>query len=206
MRLDAGAARRGIGARPHKDGADGLCSSFNLENIPVEVNETNYPPIVERLEFVPDTGGPGKFRGGTALRKDVRMLGEHVTFSNPAERQRFDPAGLFGGRGGGRGKTALNAGTPSERILHSKGIYRLAAGDVVSGTTSGSGGYGPPCERDPGAVQADVRDGFVTLAGARRDYSVVLDPDTLAVPEPETRTLRAAMGGMPSTGPLESTR
>jgi N-methylhydantoinase B len=191
----------GIGARPHKDGADGLCSSFNLENIPVEVNETNYPLIVERIEFVPDTGGPGRFRGGTALRKDVRVLGENVSFSNLAERQRFDPVGLFGGRGGGRGRTVLNPGAPGERVLHSKGIYRLSPGDVVSGMTSGSGGYGPPWDRDPQAVRADVRDGFVTRDGARRDYGVDLDPETLDIGEEETRALRARMA---ADGPGEA--
>mgnify|MGYP001588876164 CR=1 FL=1 len=59
--------------------------------------------------------------------------------------------------------------------------------------TSGSGGYAPPWERDPAAVRADVKDGLVTLEGARRDYGVVLDPETLAVREEETRTLRAKM-------------
>ncbi len=33
----------GMGARPHKDGAEAVCGSFNVENIPVEVNESNYP-------------------------------------------------------------------------------------------------------------------------------------------------------------------
>ena len=94
---------------------------------------------------------------------------------------------------------------PGEGVLTSKGIYRLAPGDVVSGMTSGSGGYGPPWQRDPAAVQADVKDGFVTLDGARRDYGVVLDPETLAIREEETRVLRAAMRAMASTGARGST-
>jgi N-methylhydantoinase B/oxoprolinase/acetone carboxylase alpha subunit len=35
----------------------------------------------------------------------------------------------------------------------------------------------------PGRLRQDVRDGYVTLAGAERDYGVVLDPETLAVRE-----------------------
>ena len=105
--------------------------------------------------------------------------------------------GQVGGKARGRGGTVVNPGTPGERVLHSKGIYRLSPGDIVSGMTSGSGGYGPPWERDP----ADVRDGFVTLAGARRDYSVVLGPDTLAIREEETRARRARMA---SSAPWEA--
>ena len=182
----------GTGARPHKDGAEGLCTSFNLENIPVEVNERNYPVLVEQLGFVRDSGGPGKYRGGTALRKDVKMLGKEVTFSNLTERQRFYPRGLFGGTGTARGFTILNPATENRR-LHSKGLYHLKEGDVIAGQTSGSGGYGNPWERDPRAVLEDVLDDFVSLEGARRDYGVVIDPMTMSVDEAETTRLRTAM-------------
>src|SRR5262249_56397866 len=66
--IDPGRGRRfvyydiivgGMGARPHTDGAEAVCGSFNLENIPVEVNESNYPIVVERLELIPDSAGAG---------------------------------------------------------------------------------------------------------------------------------------------------
>ena len=101
--------------------------------------------------------------------------------------------GQVGGKARGRGGTVVNPGTPGERVLHSKGIYRLSPGDIVSGMTSGSGGYGPPWERDPAVVQADVKDGIVSLEGARRDYGVALDPETLRIWETETRAVSAAM-------------
>ncbi len=184
----------GVGARPSKDGADGLCSAFNLENIPIEVVERTYPVLVERLQFVTDSGGPGKYRGGTAMRKDVRMLVGDAIFSNLTERQVFSPRGLFGGEGGPRGRTLLNPGGADERKLHSKGIYRLKAGDVVSTTLSGTGGYGSPLERDPEAVLRDVRDGFVSLDAAREQYGVVIDPNTRQVDKRETDRLRSKRG------------
>ena len=58
--------------------------------------------------------------------------------------------------------------------------HPLAAGSVVHLKTGGGGGFGPPGERDPERVRADVLDGYVSREAAERDYSVVLD-DALAV-------------------------
>ena len=57
--------------------------------------------------------------------------------------------------------------------------YPLPSGSVVELRTGGGGGFGNPLERDPGRVQNDVRDGYVSLEAAERDYGVVLDPETL---------------------------
>ncbi len=57
----------------------------------------------------------------------------------------------------------------------------------------GGGGYGPPWERDPARVVADVRAGYVSVAQARDAYGVALNPATLAVQEAETARLRAAL-------------
>jgi N-methylhydantoinase B len=168
----------GMGARPHTDGAEAVCGSFNLENIPVEVNESNYPILVERLELVPDSAGAGTFRGSCGLRKDIRFLGERGKVSNLSDRHRFPAPGLFGAGAGAVGRTVLNPGTPGERDLHPKAIYPIQTGDVVSFRTSGSGGYGDPRRRDPGRVAADVALGHVSPAQARDVYGVVDDPDT----------------------------
>src|SRR5437867_1097556 len=95
----------GMGARPHKDGAEAVCGSFNLENIPVEVNESNYPILIERLELIPDSAGAGKFRGSCGLRKDIRFLGDRGSVSNLSDRHRFPPPGLVGGQPGALGRT-----------------------------------------------------------------------------------------------------
>jgi N-methylhydantoinase B/oxoprolinase/acetone carboxylase alpha subunit len=42
----------------------------------------------------------------------------------------------------------------------------------------GSGGFGPPAERAPAAIGRDLLDGYVSEAGATRDYGVA-DPDNL---------------------------
>jgi N-methylhydantoinase B len=167
----------GMGARPHKDGAEAVCGSFNVENIPVEVNESNYPVVIERLELIPDSAGAGKFRGSCGLRKDIRFLGERGSISNLSDRHRFQPPGLFGGRPGALGRTVLNPGTPEEQDLHPKAIYPLAHGDLVSVRVSGSGGYGHPRQRDPDLVARDVALGYVSAERAREEYGVIAEGD-----------------------------
>jgi len=166
----------GMGARPTKDGAEAVCGSFNLENIPVEVNESNYPIVIERLELIPDSSGAGKFRGSCGLRKDIRFLGAGGSFSNLTDRHRFVPPGLDGGRPGALGATILNPDTEGAQALHSKAIHPLAHGDLVSMRVSGSGGYGDPLTRDPRLVARDVALGYVSRERAREWYGVVIDP------------------------------
>ena len=193
----------GLGARPHKDGAEAVCGSFNLENIPVEVNESTYPILIERLELAPDTSGAGRFRGSCGLRKDIRFLGERGKVSNLSDRHRFPPPGLFGGLPGATGATILNPGTPKEQALHSKAIYPLEHGDLISFRTSGSGGYGDPLDREPAAVARDVMLGYVSPAKAREWYGVVADTATGQVDEATTAALRA--GRRSAKAPTAST-
>src|SRR5262245_50472507 len=165
----------GMGGRPHKDGAEAVCGSFNLENIPVEVNESNYPILIERLELIRDSAGPGKFRGSCGLRKDIRFMGKSGSVSNLSDRHRFPPPGLFGGQPGALGQTLLNPGAEDEQHLHSKAIYPLAGGDLISLRVSGSGGYVDPRTRDPEPVARDVAPRSVSIAQARERYGVVID-------------------------------
>lgn len=189
----------GMGARPHRDGAEAVCGSFNLENIPVEVNESNYPVLVERLALMRDTSGPGRFRGSCGLRKDIRFLGERGQVSNLSDRHRFPPPGLLGGGPGALGRTVLNPGTPGERPLHPKAIYPVEHGDVVSFQVSGSGGYGDPLTRDPALVGHDVAQGYLSTDRAREWYGVVADATGRvdAVATARERARRAGKGASP---------
>jgi N-methylhydantoinase B len=57
----------------------------------------------------------------------------------------------------------------------------LKKGDVARLITATGGGWGNPNERPVEVVQKDVRDGFITVEMAEKDYGVFLDPDTLEV-------------------------
>ena len=58
--------------------------------------------------------------------------------------------------------------------IHKADALRASIGDVVRLSTAGGGGHGDPLERDAHRVLDDVLNGFVTLAGAERDYGVVV--------------------------------
>jgi N-methylhydantoinase B len=128
--------------------------------------------MIERFEMMCDSGGAGRTRGGVSLRKDVRILADGTELSNLTDRQRFAPYGLDGGEPGRLGETLLNPGRPEERRLESKGAYVFRQGDLVSFRCSGSGGFGPPSERDPELVRRDVAEGFVSPHAARQIYGV----------------------------------
>jgi N-methylhydantoinase B len=182
----------GTGARAGKDGCEGMAWAFNASNIPVEVQEARHPIVVERFELMRDSAGPGRFRGGCGLRRDLRFLADDGKLTNLSERHRFAPWGLFGGGAGRLARTVLNPGT-DEQVVHAKESREFRYGDVISFQQSGAGGYGDPLERDPARVLEDVLDDYVTVEAAREHYGVVItgaDPD-LRVDEAVTVALRA---------------
>lgn len=183
----------GIGGRPGKDGEEALASPWNAANIPIEIQESSNPVLVERFEFIPDSGGPGRFRGGCGLRKDMRVLADGVNFYNLGDRAHFAPYGLLDGAPGRKAETLLDPGAKREQVLHSKGSYRLNHGQVISWRTAGAGGYGDPLDRAIGHVQRDVKAGFVTIEAAARDYGVVILPRTFDVDGEATAALRARL-------------
>jgi len=185
----------GAGARPTKDGRDGQDSHLaRFKNTPIEAVELEYPVRIRRYDFIPDSGGAGKYRGGLTVRRDIEVLTDDVSLARYGDRQRFGAFGLFGGKEGSKGKFILNPGTAKERPLKSKGLDILNSGDVVSLRLPGAGGYGDPLERDPGLLLRDVRDGKVTLESAREDYRVVIDPQTLEIDQEATEQLRKDQG------------
>ena len=57
------------------DGEDGLINNVNggFKDYPVEVFEVKYPALVRGYGFRPDTGGPGRFRGGCGLYRTFEV-------------------------------------------------------------------------------------------------------------------------------------
>lgn len=179
----------GAGARPDKDGPDGQDLHLGrFLNTPVEAAEIENPIMIERYEFIPDSGGAGKNRGGLSLRRDIRFFTD-VTWARYSDRQKFSPQGLFGGKEGTRGELILNPGTSNEQKQKSKGVTQLKGGDLLSIRLPGSGGYGDPRERDPNKVRWDVMNGKVSLKSAREDYWVIFNED-MTLNEEETKAIR----------------
>lgn len=186
----------GMGASRFRDGHHCAIFPANGANTPVEIFESDTPLLVEARELLPDSGGPGKTRGGLGRRFVVRVPeGEDgpdgpVNIAIQAGRFRYPPEGLFGGKPGACARFLINGkpGDPS-------GLTRCGTGDLIEFHSAGGGGFGDPLERDPEAVLRDVKMGYVTLEGARRDYGVIIDPRTLELDEEATRTRRRGEGG-----------
>lgn len=151
----------GFGGRATKDGKDGVQVHItNTSNLPVESIESEYPIMVTEYCLVENSGGAGKFRGGLGIRRTVTPLDHVATFSGTGERFRHRPWGLFGGMPGQTGcfRIARLDGRVEALAAKARGIT-FGPGDSFVVETPGAGGYGPPAERSPEAVEADLASG-----------------------------------------------
>ncbi|HSV20266.1 MAG TPA: hydantoinase B/oxoprolinase family protein [Casimicrobiaceae bacterium] len=166
-------ASGGYGALAGLDGAPTTPSPSNMTGSSIEVWENLTGMQVARKELLPDSGGPGEFRGGLGQRIElVNDSGADMTISCLAGRTQFPPAGVLGGTAGGLREIRING-----EVVHPKGRYLLQPGDRVTTLEAGGGGYGDPKRRTREAILADYRAGFVTREAALRDYAVdVNDP------------------------------
>jgi N-methylhydantoinase B len=181
----------GTGARPNGDGVSVMDELVvNVMNTPIEAIETEFPARVERYELVNDSGGAGTWRGGLGVRRQWRMLADEAIVNLRMDRFKFSSPGIFGAKPARASQAVLNPGTVAERALTSKiAGLRLKRGDLLSVEFAGGGGWGNPHARDPQRVRDDVARDYVSAAGAREDYGVVLTPD-LQVDARATEELR----------------
>jgi len=164
----------GLGAMDGHDGRAAVPFPTNNAVVPSEVWERETGMRVLYRRILPDTGGPGRFRGGTgqeaALRNDS---GLPVDVSIFGLRTRYPARGFLGGQSGAARVFAING-----EAIPPKGRFRLAPGDVLTVSEAGGGGYGDPATRATTAVEADFAAGRVSVDGALKDYGVTIDPAT----------------------------
>jgi N-methylhydantoinase B len=160
----------GAGARPDRDGVDGIhCHMTNTRNTPVEVIESNYPLRVERYELRRDSCGAGKYRGGLGIRRDIRVLEDGTEFSLLSDRRRYKPRGLRGGKPGKSGDDRI-VRNGTEQSIPGKTALELNRNDLVSIRTPGGGGYGSPEDRKPAQIRRDLREDRVSKEKASKFY------------------------------------
>jgi N-methylhydantoinase B len=168
----------GNGALFNHDGiTNQLVGNGDLPTVPTEVLETRYPVRIDCIEYAPEVGGAGKFRGGMGVRKDLRLI-ENGCFLVYNIENTKDPTavGVDGGSTALPGYAVLNPDTPSRRIFNRAAptIGPLPGGTVFRIVTGGGGGWGIPFDRDPLAVLADVRDEFLDPQRAEELYGVAV--------------------------------
>lgn len=174
----------GAGGTGRGDGADGRDRSLaNVRNTPTERGEADVGGVrIEEYAVRPDSGGAGQFRGGTGIVYSIRVLRDDVQIlGRGLERFVFQPWGANGGFPGMAARVILNRGTDGERELGKIDVIHAKKGDLLTIMTPGGGGWGHPFQRPVERVLSDVRRGFVSVACARSQYGVVIDPLSLAV-------------------------
>ena len=158
----------GYGALRDLDGRCTLPHPSNMAVVPVEVWETLTHTTIESKKLVPDSGGPGRWRGGlgqeVVLRNDT---GHPVITLGMGNRTMFPARGMFGGCDGALRMHAIDA-----KPVHAKGRNELAPGQRMRIVEAGGGGYGEPMARQPAAVAEDVAQGYVSAAVARDIYGL----------------------------------
>ena len=178
------------GGRPDGDGPEGVPHpGANISNTSVEIAEVELPIRVEEYGIKQDTGGPGKYRGALSQVRSVRCLAEEATLQLRSDKRRFPPYGLHGGKHGDPSWNILMSGD-QETVLPTMGARKVAKDDVVSHIIAGGGGWGDPLERDPLLVQQDVWDEKLSIAYVRREYGVIIDPESLQIDHEATSALR----------------
>jgi N-methylhydantoinase B len=144
---------------------------------PVEALEQLYPIRVERTALREDSGGPGQWRGGLGLTREVRVHAADARLSVLAEKANLPPFGVCGGGSGAPNRFWVRR---RDREIQPSPLpgkvsgFPMAPDDVLVMESSGGGGFGDPTERDPTRVAADVAEGYVTAEAARAVYGVVL--------------------------------
>jgi N-methylhydantoinase B len=164
----------GQGAAGGHDGRSALSMPDNCGNVPVEVFEGKLPVMWVRKELRADSGGPGTWRGGLGQIMELRILGHGpMSFSTgTGDKVKNAAPGILGGMPGDRAFVGVN-GQPS----FARRWLTVGHNDVVTLHNPGGGGVGDPMLRDPLKVRDDVRNGYVSLEAASRDYGVVLTHD-----------------------------
>lgn len=142
----------------------------NLHITPIEILESEFPCRVTEFTFIPDSGGPGAFRGGLAFRRRYHLL-QDAAVVRRYDRAKFPSKGVAGGADGRASRFVLVDGDGRERAAPSSGRFELKAGDGFFLDKAGGGGYGDPGKRERAAIARDIAEGYVSAEAAARDYA-----------------------------------
>ncbi len=165
----------GHGADHVSDGDSYLMfhSAGASQNIPTEILESTFPLFVDKVEFIQDSGGAGKHRGGLGSVIQVRLLAP-ASFYGFIEKGKSPHWGFDGGKNGLRNYALIQSRQKGTfEVLKTSGIA-LDEGDVVQIVAGGGGGYGNPGERTREEVRADVLNGYISTESAENEYGLII--------------------------------
>lgn len=186
----------GAGATQVMDGwhaVGPLCCFGALSSGDVELLEYSYPIIIHRYGLLKDSGGAGKFRGGSGTAWEVEPRDHEMQVIAFGEGRQIPTMGAAGAENRiyepKLGKLIVSQGDEQKSYQHNT-ILSIQPGQRVTNINPGGGGYGPAFDRDPKAIQQDVLNGLVSLEAAELEYGVKLNPVCLTIDWAETERLR----------------
>lgn len=154
----------------------------NCPNTPIEVFEERFPLRHIRYSLRPDSGGPGKHRGGLGVLREFEVVAEEITVSVLYERMKLAAWGIFGGQEGAKTELLIRRRDSDEWVPFGKEFgtlspskftnVRVRRGDRVLIATAGGGGYGPTRERARDDVLHDLKEGWISPEAARSVYGL----------------------------------
>jgi N-methylhydantoinase B len=140
-----------------------------------EMMEVQDPIFLLRHEYLCDSAGAGRFRGGLGVVTEFRVLGDRtklVAFGDGIAPG-SEAFGLAGGLPGCLNELVLRYPDGSTRVAISKEIIsEIPAGTVIRQVAGGGGGFGPPLDRQREKVIAEVEEGLLSLTAARSQYGL----------------------------------
>ena len=173
----------GSGALQGDDGYDHIGmidASGGVLDQDYEMYEQQTPHRIVKHEYLCDSGGAGKWRGGLGVETEIIIGADETTMVVFGDGDHVGPYGLFGGKGAGLNSITLTYPDGSKKVPMSKDLLEgIPNGTVYHQIASGGGGFGDPIERDPEKVRMDVKNGVCSENRAREDYGENLDSKKL---------------------------
>lgn len=194
----------GWGGTPYGDGMNVTEDPLgNCMNMPAESAELLFPIAYESFELRPDSGGPGRHRGGLGAVFKVRYLSDGLLSMETARTLAGSP-GVNGGEFSDvQRQTKIFSDGTSEVIggLDGAGGWKspllsnvpFSHGETFMFESTGGGGWGAPLERDVDAVLDDVLDEYITFDTACDVYGVVIDKNAMTINQKATIARRSEM-------------
>jgi N-methylhydantoinase B len=164
----------GWGGSSQSDGNPGQFSALHGEtyNCPAEVAEARYGVFVDYLSFHDEEGGAGLHRGGKGVRIDYRMKSDNAWLTVAYTRSRILPWPLKGGREGSPNHVVIVRADGSTENHSVVSGLTVNCDEIIRIITGTGAGWGDPMQRDLELVKEDLKNGYITLEQANRDYGL----------------------------------
>lgn len=200
----------GAGATQHMDGwhaCGPLCCFGALSSGDIELLEYSYPILIHRYGLRTDSGGAGRFRGGSGTCWEVEPLGHDMTVASFGEGRQLPTMGAAGAHDTltdrKLGSLEIRRGGDQVQVHRTNTLTTVSPGQRVTNYNPGGGGYGAPFERPIEEVARDLENGLVSATAAQTEYGIVFSNDGRGIDVAATERRRAARIPAPVRKKLE---